>query len=138
MLKTIKVFFHRHEADLAQGLLRNSDLQSFVSGDDTAGFDLSLGTGNFKLSVLEKDVKTAQEILSSQENQADEVAAEQLNDLKDTRKRRFKVFVCCLLIAVMLAPFLAPLFVQIIGLGGTEVSTQPLEPQTNSGGTDGP
>ena len=50
---TVKTFFYRHEAELAQGLLQEARIPSMISADDCGGFrpDLTLGMNNVRLIV---------------------------------------------------------------------------------------
>ncbi len=65
-LKTVKIFFHRHEAEMAQGLLEDAKIKSVVKADDAGGFrpDLTLGMGNVKLMVNEQLFEQAKEVLA--------------------------------------------------------------------------
>ena len=61
----IKTFLHRHEAEVAKGLLKENKIEAVISADDVGGSIpmASLGTGNVKLLVQEEDAAKAKEFL---------------------------------------------------------------------------
>ena len=61
----IKTFLHRHEAEVAKGLLKERDIEALISADDAGGTypGVSLGMGNVKLLVQEQDANLAKEFL---------------------------------------------------------------------------
>jgi hypothetical protein len=63
----IRAFYHKHEAQMAQGLLKDKVIESMISADDCGGYrpHLSLGTGNNRLLVKQEDVEQAKIILQT-------------------------------------------------------------------------
>jgi hypothetical protein len=61
----VKVFSQRHEAEMFQELLRREGIASVVDCDDAGGLrpHLSLGTGNVRLLVQEKDLESAKVLI---------------------------------------------------------------------------
>lgn len=74
MEKVIKVYFHKHDAQMAQGLLQEKGIESIVSADDAGGFrhHLTLSMGNVRLLVRESDAERALEALKVLEESVDE------------------------------------------------------------------
>ena len=64
-LVLIKTFLYRHEAESAQGLLKELGIEAIISADDVGGAypNASLGMGNVKLLVQELDAPKAKEFL---------------------------------------------------------------------------
>lgn len=60
------VYFSRHEAEMAKGLLDDAGIWSVVSGDDCGGMrpDIALGMGNFKVTVNANDLDNARAALA--------------------------------------------------------------------------
>jgi len=63
-LVSIRTFLHRHEAELAKGLLNEKGIEAVISADDLGTWrpHLSFGTG-VQLLVKKEDVEEAQEAL---------------------------------------------------------------------------
>lgn len=63
----IRAYYHKHEAQMAQGLLHDNGIESMISADDCGGYrpHLSLGTGNNRLLVKQADVEQAKIILET-------------------------------------------------------------------------
>lgn len=113
-LKTIKTYFHRHEAQIAQGLLKANGIETTISGDDTAGYNLSIGTGNFKLLVKEEDFKQAEKILANTEKPAH---VEDIN----SKKSPLKLSVTSFLVIILCAPLLALIILPLIPLSQSKI-----------------
>ncbi len=81
--QVIRVYFHKHEAQMAQGLLKNAGIQAIVSTDDAAGSrpHLTLGMGEIRLLVHESDYGRAQEILKVMDEPLSEDEVRQLDDM---------------------------------------------------------
>jgi hypothetical protein len=71
-LKLLKTFFHRHQAGVAQGLLKDANIESTIEADDAGGAypHLLLGMGNVRLFVDEKYFSKALDILKVLEEPA--------------------------------------------------------------------
>ena len=63
----IKTYLSNPEAEIAKGMLQNSDIEAVISADDCGGMtsNLSFATGGIRLLVKEEEVQKAKEILSS-------------------------------------------------------------------------
>ncbi|MCB9757724.1 MAG: DUF2007 domain-containing protein [Candidatus Omnitrophica bacterium] len=63
----IRAFYHKYEAQIVQGLLKDNGIESMISADDCGGYrpHLSLGTGNNRLLVKQTDVEQAKIILET-------------------------------------------------------------------------
>ena len=61
----IKAFYHKHDAEMAKGLLEDKDIMCLLKGDDVGGYrpHVTLGMGNYQILVKEEDVEIAKEIL---------------------------------------------------------------------------
>ncbi len=79
-LIVIKVFFAKHDAQMAQGLLKDSGIEAIVSADDAGGFrhHLTLGMGNVRLLVQESDVERAKDVLRILEEEVDPAEVNEL------------------------------------------------------------
>ena len=62
-LVNVKIFVYRHEAEVAQGILKGEGIESIVSADDTGGYRPHLSMGKVWLMANEDDVARAREIL---------------------------------------------------------------------------
>ncbi|MFH1655053.1 MAG: DUF2007 domain-containing protein [Candidatus Omnitrophota bacterium] len=64
-LISIKTFLHRHEAELAKGLLSEKGIEAIVQADDCGGYrpHLTFGTGGVQLLVRKEDKQRAEEAL---------------------------------------------------------------------------
>jgi len=81
-LVTVKTFFNRHEAGIAQGLLKDQGIDSFILADDCGGLrpELKIGIDNVRLQVSEAAVGQAREILQVLEEDAPLELIEQINE----------------------------------------------------------
>ena len=81
--QVIRVYFHKHEAQMAQGLLKNAGIQASVSTDDAAGSrpHLTLGMGEIRLLVHESDYGRAKESLKVMDEPLSEDEVRQLDDM---------------------------------------------------------
>ena len=61
----VRSFLRRYEAEMAQGLLTEQGIESFVVADDCGGFrpHLPYGMGGVRLAVREGDLARAQDAL---------------------------------------------------------------------------
>jgi len=64
-LVSIKTFMHRHEAELAKGLLAEKGIEAIVSADDCGGArpHLTFGMSGVQLLVKKEDEQKAKEVL---------------------------------------------------------------------------
>ena len=72
-LVSIKTFLHRHEAELAKGLLAEQNIEAMISADDLGGYrsHLAFGMGGVRLLVKKEDVDKAKEALEVLEDSSD-------------------------------------------------------------------
>ncbi len=63
----VKTYFHKHEAQMALGLLNSNGIEGLLSSDDCGGYrdHLTLGMGNHRLLVKPQDLNEAQTILEA-------------------------------------------------------------------------
>lgn len=81
-LKVVKVFFSKYDAQIAQGLLKDSGIDSIIPADDMGGYaDLTLCMGNIKLLVKESDLEKAKKILVVLDEEADDKIINEINNL---------------------------------------------------------
>jgi len=64
-LVILKTYYHKHDAQMAQGLLNERGIDSILQTDDCGGFrpHISLSMGNARLLVQKEDVEQAKETL---------------------------------------------------------------------------
>ncbi len=64
-LVVVKQFFHKHEAEMAKGILEDEGIKAMVSSDDLGVFRFHLfrSTGKVRLLVNKNDFEKAKEIL---------------------------------------------------------------------------
>ena len=64
-LVLVKAFYHKHDAEMAKGLLEDKDIMCLLKGDDVGGYrpHVTLSMGNYQILVREEDLETAKEIL---------------------------------------------------------------------------
>ena len=60
----IKIFLHRFEAEMAQGLLDEQGITSRIDADDCGGRRPEIAFGRVRLLVLKEDADKAKEIIS--------------------------------------------------------------------------
>lgn len=62
----LRSFYHKHDAEIALGLLQDSGIEAVLSADDCGGFrqHLTLSMGNHRLLVKSADVEKAKEVLT--------------------------------------------------------------------------
>jgi len=66
----VKTFLHKHEAEMARGLLKDNDIQSVVLADDGGGSYPGLSFGSMiKLAVRETDAPKAKDVLKQMEKE---------------------------------------------------------------------
>jgi antitoxin component YwqK of YwqJK toxin-antitoxin module len=110
----IRAFYHKHEAQLAQGLLKDNGIESIISSDDCGGYrtHLTLGMGNNRLLVKEEDAARAKVILEAFDQP---LSKDELNKIEEqtadnqpqptyvTKKNTFIAIAICLVVFPILA-----------------------------------
>ena len=120
----LKAYYHKYDAEIAVGLLKDSGIHAILQSDDAGGFreHLTLGMGNHRVLVQKKDVERAIEALEVLEQdlpdedikKVEEIAAskEQEPSSPTARKNQDRfIFVVPVIIAVV---FVAVVFVIIV------------------------
>jgi len=64
-LVVVNTYFHKHEAEIAKGLLESNGITATISADDMGGLreHITIGMGNIRLLVVKNDFDKAKEIL---------------------------------------------------------------------------
>ncbi len=96
-LVNVKTFVYRHEAELAQGILKDNNIESIVSADDAGGYRPHLSMGKVRLMVNENDAARAREILGVIEKPGGTLleepsAVRSQASLKDTQRQKVNVW----------------------------------------------
>ena len=81
-MKVVKVYFKKHEALIAEGLLRDAGIEVIVSSDDAGGYrqHLTFGMGNNRVMVQDSDFERAQEILEVLDKPIDEQSMKEMEE----------------------------------------------------------
>jgi len=66
-LITIRLFYYKHEAELAKEILSKQGIESIIKADDCGGMrpHLTLGTAGVQLLIKKEDFERAKEILET-------------------------------------------------------------------------
>jgi hypothetical protein len=68
-LVLLQSYYHKHDAQMAMGLLKDSGIDAILQSDDAGGFrpHLTLGMGNNRILVAPEDLSRAQDALKTLE-----------------------------------------------------------------------
>ncbi len=78
----LKAFYHKHEAEMAVGLLKEGGVIAILQSDDAGGFrhHLTLGVGNNRVMIQRKDAQKALELIKVLD---DNVSIEELKQIEE-------------------------------------------------------
>lgn len=63
----LKTYFHKHDAEMVVGLLKDAGIQAILQSDDAGGFrpHLNLGMGNNRILIKKEDELKAIEVIGN-------------------------------------------------------------------------
>jgi len=98
-LVLLKSYYHKHDAEIAIGLLKDAGINTILQSDDLGGLrpHLTLGMGNNRVMIQKKDaekaldvIKTLQEDLSEEElKQIEEMAVKEKESPLPKKNKKF-------------------------------------------------
>ncbi len=79
----LKACFHKHDADLTVGLLKNNGIEAFVQSDDAGGFrqHLTLSMGNNRVMVPKQELAKALDVMKLLEEEASDEEIKEMESL---------------------------------------------------------
>jgi hypothetical protein len=82
-LVLLKTFYHKHDAEMLVGLLRDAGIAALLQADDAGGFrhHLTLGMGNNRVLVQAKDAEKALEIVKIYQEELSDDEVKHLDDI---------------------------------------------------------
>lgn len=88
-LVLLTAYYHKHDAHLLVGLLKEAGIESILQSDDAGGFypHLTLAAGNNRVLVQKKDVEKAMEILNSFQANVSEEDLKQIDEIAVQSKK---------------------------------------------------
>ncbi len=84
----LKTYYHKHDAEIAIGLLKNAGIEAILQSDDAGGFrqHLTLGMGNNRVLIQEKDSEKALEIIKSLDETFSEEELKEIEEIAVNEK----------------------------------------------------
>ena len=78
----LKTYFHKHDAEMVVGLLKDAGIQAMLQSDDAGGFrpHLNLGMGNNRVIIKKVDEEKALEVIN---NVQVEISEEEIKRIED-------------------------------------------------------
>lgn len=115
----LTAYYHKHDAQLLIGLLKDAGIEAILQSDDAGGFHphLTLGVGNNRVLVQKKDVEKAMEILNGFQEKVSQKDMKQIDEIavqseetpvppkKRTKKKDYSVTIPVVFATVFLFSF---------------------------------